>query len=151
LLIAIATLLLGSLIFFFDYWRLSVLFFGLVTVGFMYLHFKVDHFFHITSNKKSCSDQKAQAIPHGNGGSSTDFGDFVGRRLERQTVDEPLAKHTLVIVCASGGGDSGGWLDSTSVERFANHVGDILYEGYGVDQQRVWRFRWNNVLPRSIL
>lgn len=87
LLIAIATLFLGSLTFFFDYWRVSVLLFWLVIAGLMYWYFNVDHFFELK--------EKSQKGP------VLDL---------KQAIDKRLYKNTLVIVCASGGGiQATGW------------------------------------------
>jgi len=87
LLIAIATLFLGSLTFFFDYWRMSVLLFWLVIAGLMYWLLNVDHFFELKekSQEESVLDLK-------------------------QAIEKRLYKNTLVIVCARGGGiQAAGW------------------------------------------
>ena len=97
LLISIATLFLGSLTFFFDYSRVSVLFFWLVITGLTYGLLNVDHFFIL---------KEAPKQPQG----ATDFTDLLQKRLDKQDLKEPLAKHTLVVVCASGGGiQAAGW------------------------------------------
>ena len=97
LLIAIATLFLGNLTFFFDYSRVSVLFFWLLITGLIYWLLNVDHFFTLKEDPGQ---------PQG----PTDFATLVQKRLDKQNLTEPLAKQTLVVVCASGGGiQAAGW------------------------------------------
>jgi len=87
LLIAIATLFLGSLTFFFDYWRVSVLLFWLVIAGLTYWSFNVNHFFEL---KEKSQEQPVLDL--------------------KQAIEKRLYKNTLVIVCASGGGiQAAGW------------------------------------------
>ncbi|MGL5939984.1 MAG: patatin-like phospholipase family protein [Waterburya sp.] len=88
LLIAIATLFLGNFTFYFDYSRVSVLFFWLVVASLMYWLLRVDHFFVLRE------DPQPEQEP-------TDFKTLIAKRLHKQT---------LVIVCASGGGiQAAGW------------------------------------------
>ncbi|NJM67594.1 MAG: patatin-like phospholipase family protein [Acaryochloris sp. RU_4_1] len=97
LLVAIATLFLGSLTFYFDYYRVSVLFFWLLISALMYWFFKVDHFFELKEDsiKNKSTNPQLQ-----------DFTAVLNQRLEHQNHDEK----TLVVVCASGGGiQASGW------------------------------------------
>ncbi|NES66822.1 MAG: patatin-like phospholipase family protein [Okeania sp. SIO2D1] len=94
LLISVSALLLGSLTFFFDYSRISVLFFWVALAATIYRLLNVDHYFTLKDDPEQPQEQ-------------TDFAALVQKRLDKQ---EPFAKDTLVVVCASGGGiQAAGW------------------------------------------
>ncbi|WP_299484684.1 patatin-like phospholipase family protein [Acaryochloris sp. IP29b_bin.137] len=97
LLVSISTLFLGSLTFYFDYYRVSVLFFWLLISALMYWFFKVDHYFELKEDhlKNKSTNLRLQ-----------DFTAVLSKRLEHQSTNEK----TLVVVCASGGGiQASGW------------------------------------------
>ncbi|NER33650.1 MAG: patatin-like phospholipase family protein [Oscillatoria sp. SIO1A7] len=97
LLISVSVLLLGNLTFFFDYSRISILFFWVLIAGALYRLFNVDHYFTLNDDPKQPKEL-------------TDFAVLVQKRLDKQNLEEPLAKQTLVVVCASGGGiQAAGW------------------------------------------
>ena len=97
LLISVSALFLGNLTFFFDYSRISVLFFWVLIAVALYRLFNVDHYFTLKELKDNPEQPQEQ----------TDFAALVQKRLDKQ---EPLAKDTLVVVCASGGGiQAAGW------------------------------------------
>ncbi len=99
LLISIATLFLGSLTFFFDYYRVSVFLFWLTIAGLMYYFLKVDHYFIVEKPKKESTEEQAES------------------QSEKPTVENfesiietRLQNGTLVVICASGGGiQAAGW------------------------------------------
>jgi Patatin-like phospholipase len=96
LLLSVATLFLGSLTFYFDYFRFSVLFFWLLTSTVMYWLFKVEHFFELKEDslKNKSTDRQLK-----------DFKTVIDKRLQHQNQEK-----TLVVVCASGGGiQAAGW------------------------------------------
>ncbi|MBO3457483.1 hypothetical protein G7B40_004205 [Aetokthonos hydrillicola Thurmond2011] len=96
LLIAIASLFLGSLTFYFDCFRVSVLFFWLLISAAMYWQFKVDHFFELKKDTIQNKDKNEQL---------KDFKTVIDKRLQHQNQEK-----TLVVVCASGGGiQAAGW------------------------------------------
>ena len=110
LLVAIATLFLGSLTFYFDYFRVSILLFWLLITVLMYWLFKVEHFFELKEDdlKNKNTNQELQ-----------DFKAVINKRLAKlklyletngeKTLTEEQ-KRTLVVVCASGGGiQAAGW------------------------------------------
>ena len=110
LIMAIATLFLGGFTFYFDYFRVSVLFFWLLLSFGMYWLFKVDHFFHLKEDSLQQKNKDPQL---------QDFKTVIDRRLQKleeylntkqqETLTEEQ-KRTLVIVCASGGGiQAAGW------------------------------------------
>ncbi|NEQ77549.1 MAG: patatin-like phospholipase family protein [Okeania sp. SIO2C9] len=97
LLISVSVLLLGSLTFFFDYSRISVLFFWVVIAIALYRLFKVDHYFSLKDAPEQPEEQKNLTA-------------LLQKRLDKQDLEEPLAKQTVVVVCASGGGiQAAGW------------------------------------------
>ncbi|NET46346.1 hypothetical protein [Okeania sp. SIO2B3] len=97
LLISVSVLLLGSLTFFFDYSRISVLFFWVVIAIACYRLFKVDHYFTLKDAPEQLEEQKNLTA-------------LLQKRLDKQDLEEPLAKQTVVVVCASGGGiQAAGW------------------------------------------
>jgi hypothetical protein len=99
LIISISTLLLGNLTFYFDYFRVSVLFFWLVTAGLMYWLFQVDHFFDL---------QPDTITDKANNLELQDFKLVIDKRLQHQ--QQLGQEKTLVVVCASGGGiQAAGW------------------------------------------
>jgi hypothetical protein len=96
LLVSVATLFLGSLTFYFDYFRVSVLFFWLLISAGMYWVFGVEHFFELKEDtlKNKSTDQQLK-----------DFKTVIDKRLQHQNQEK-----TLVVVCASGGGiQAAGW------------------------------------------
>ena len=110
LLVAIATLFLGGLTFYFDYFRVSILFFWLLITALMYWLFKVEHFFQLKEDnlKNKNTNQELQ-----------DFKAVINKRLEKlkiyletdcqKNITEEQER-TLVVVCASGGGiQAAGW------------------------------------------
>ena len=110
LLVAIATLFLGSLTFYFDYFRVSILFFWLLITASMYWLFRVEHFFQLKEDDLKNKDTNSQL---------KDFKTVIDKRLEKlkiyletdcqKTLTEEQ-KRTLVVVCASGGGiQAAGW------------------------------------------
>ena len=110
LIMAIATLFLGGFTFYFDYFRVSVLFFWLLLSFGMYWLFKVDHFFHLKEDSLQQKNKDPQL---------QDFKTVIDRRLQKleeylntkqQEILTEEQKRTLVIVCASGGGiQAAGW------------------------------------------
>ncbi|MDJ0689096.1 MAG: hypothetical protein QNJ41_11360 [Xenococcaceae cyanobacterium MO_188.B32] len=110
LLVSIATLFLGGLTFYFDRFRVSVLFFWLLLSFGMYWLFKVDHFFHLKQDSLKQKNKQPEL---------QDFKTIIDRRLQKleeylkTNKQEELTeeqKRTLVIVCASGGGiQAAGW------------------------------------------
>ncbi|NEN87594.1 MAG: patatin-like phospholipase family protein [Okeania sp. SIO3H1] len=97
LLISVSVLLLGSLTFFFDYSRISVLFFWVLIAIACYRLFKVDHYFTLKDAPEQLEEQKNLTA-------------LLQKRLDKQDLEEPLAKQTVVVVCASGGGiQAAGW------------------------------------------
>ncbi|NEQ40324.1 MAG: patatin-like phospholipase family protein [Okeania sp. SIO3I5] len=97
LLISVSVLLLGSLTFFFDYSRISVLFFWVALAATIYRLLSVDHYFTLKDAPEQSEEQKNLMA-------------LLKKRLEKQNLEEPLAKETVVVVCASGGGiQASGW------------------------------------------
>lgn len=96
LLISVSVLLLGNLTFFFDYSRISVLFFWVLLAGTIYGLLNVDHFFTLKDDLEQPKEP-------------TDFAALLQKRLDKQELGED-AKQTVVVVCASGGGiQAAGW------------------------------------------
>ncbi|NER33648.1 MAG: patatin-like phospholipase family protein [Oscillatoria sp. SIO1A7] len=96
LLISISVLLLGNLTFFFDYSRISVLFFWVLITGASYRLFNVDHYFILKDDPEQPKEP-------------TDFAALLQKRLDKQEQKGSL-KDTVVVVCASGGGiQAAGW------------------------------------------
>lgn len=110
LLISIATLFLGSLTFYFDYYRVSILFFWLIITVLMYWWFKVEHFFQLKEDDLKNKNNNSQL---------KDFKTVINKRLEKLKIyletdcQKNLTEEqerTLVVVCASGGGiQAAGW------------------------------------------
>ncbi|RQH54529.1 patatin-like phospholipase family protein [Okeania hirsuta] len=97
LLISVSVLLLGSLTFFFDYSRISVLFFWVLIAVALYRLLNVDHYFTLKDAPEQPEEQKNLTA-------------LLQKRLDKQDLEEPLAKQTVVVVCASGGGiQAAGW------------------------------------------
>ncbi|NEO54425.1 MAG: patatin-like phospholipase family protein [Okeania sp. SIO3B5] len=97
LLISVSVLLLGSLTFFFDYSRISVLFFWVALAATIYRLLNVDHYFILKDAPEPPEEQKNLTA-------------LLQKRLDKQDLEEPLAKQTVVVVCASGGGiQASGW------------------------------------------
>lgn len=92
-LIAIASLFLSGLTFFFDFYEILALLLVLVGSAGIYALFQVDHFFVL---KPTLDPVQPDSL--------TDFAAVLHRRLDHQPVK------TLVLVCASGGGiQAAGW------------------------------------------
>ncbi|MBR8827506.1 MAG: patatin-like phospholipase family protein [Gomphosphaeria aponina SAG 52.96 = DSM 107014] len=102
LLIAIASLFLGSLTFYFDYFRVSVLFFWLLISFGMYWLFQVDHFFTLKPDQRQNKHHDPEL---------QDWKKVINKRLEnRGAYSTEKQQRTMVIVCASGGGiQAAGW------------------------------------------
>lgn len=97
LLISISVLLLGSLTFFFDYSGISVFFFWVALAATIYRLLNVDHYFILKDAPEQPEEQKNLMA-------------LLKKRLDKQNLEEPLAKETVVVVCASGGGiQASGW------------------------------------------
>ncbi|WP_202223514.1 hypothetical protein [Okeania sp. KiyG1] len=97
LLISVSVLLLGCLTFFFDYSRISVLFFWVLIAVALYRLLNVDHYFTLKDAPEQPEEQKNLTA-------------LLQKRLDKQDLEEPLAKQTVVVVCASGGGiQAAGW------------------------------------------
>ncbi|MGK7874253.1 MAG: patatin-like phospholipase family protein [Xenococcaceae cyanobacterium] len=108
LLISVITLFGGGATFYFDYFRVPLLFLFLVFSAGIYWLFQVNHFFELKEDKKV---KNKAADPQ-----LSDFKTVLETRLEHQN-GEP----TLVIVCASGGGiQAAGWTVQvlTGLQRF---------------------------------
>ena len=100
LLISISVLLLGNLTFFFDYSRISVLFFWVVLATTIYRLLNVDHYFTLKDDPIKDDPKQSQE--------QTDFAALLQKRLDKQELKE--LKQTVVVVCASGGGiQAAGW------------------------------------------
>ena len=110
LLVAIATLFLGSITFYFDYFRVSILLFWLIVTVLMYWWFRVEHFFQLKEDDLKNKNTNSQL---------KDFKTVIDKRLEKlkiyletdcqKTLTEEQER-TLVVVCASGGGiQAAGW------------------------------------------
>ena len=110
LLVAIATLFLGSLTFYFDYFRVSILLFWLLITVLMYWWFRVEHFFQLKEDDLKNKNTNSQL---------KDFKTVIDKRLEKLKIyletdcQKNLTEEqerTLVVVCASGGGiQAAGW------------------------------------------
>ena len=97
LIISMMTLFYGGATFYFDYFRVPVLFLFLAFSAFTYFAFGVDHFFQL--------DQPQENGKKGVDNDSGNFKQVLDKRLQHQS-----GERTLVIVCASGGGiQAAGW------------------------------------------
>ena len=99
LIVTIATVLYGGATFYFDYFRVPVLFLFLVFSALTYLAFGVNHYFHLADFPEESRDRRLMD------GEADDFEQILEKRLQHQA-----SERTLVVVCASGGGiQAAGW------------------------------------------